>query len=137
MNPKTMEPDGVSLTKGIPLSSAQERLWVLEQLHPENSAQNVACGLRFAALSDQKRLEDALSAVARRHEILRTEFHSVDGVPVQVVLPPAPVTVNTVDLRQLAPQEREIRLFHLAQRETREPFDLAHAPLLSCTLSTD
>lgn len=134
MNPKTMEPDGVSLTKGIPLSSAQERLWVLEQLHPENSAQNVACGLRFAALSDQKRLEDALSAVARRHEILRTEFHSVDGVPVQVVLPPAPVTVNTVDLRQLAPQEREIRLFHLAQRETREPFDLAHAPLLRAVL---
>src|SRR5258706_10416998 len=134
MNPKAMETGGVSSTQGTPLSIAQERLWVLEQLHPGNSAQNIACGLRFAALDDRKRLEDALSAIVRRHEILRTEFHSVDGVPVQVALPPTPATVNTVDLRKLAPQEREIRLFHLAQRETLEHFDLTHGPLVRAVL---
>jgi amino acid adenylation domain-containing protein len=134
MNPKTVEQSGESSTKGIPLSIAQERLWVLEQLHPGNSAQNLASGLRFAALGDPKKLAEALSAVVRRHEVLRTEFHAIGGVPVQVVLPPAPVTLNTVDLRQLPPQEREIRLLQQAQRDTLEPFDLAHAPLLRAVL---
>jgi amino acid adenylation domain-containing protein len=134
MNPEKVEQSGDSLKKGIPLSIAQERLWVLEQLHPGNSVPNVARGLRFAAPGDSKKLEDALSAVVRRHEILRTQFHAVDGVPIQVVLPPAPVTLNTVDLRQLAREEREIRLLQLAQQATLEPFDLTHAPLLRAVL---
>jgi amino acid adenylation domain-containing protein len=134
MNPGTMEQSGEPLKRGIPLSIAQERLWVLDQLHPRNSVQNRACGLRFAALDDPKELEGALNAVLRRHEILRTEFHAVDGVPVQVVLPPAPATLNTVDLRQLAAQEREIRLLQLAQQESVDPFDLTRAPLLRAVL---
>jgi amino acid adenylation domain-containing protein len=134
MKPETAEQSGDSLKKGIPLSIAQERLWVLEQLHQGNSVPNKARGLRFAASGDLKKLEDALNAVVRRHEILRTQFQAVDGVPIQVVLPPAPVTLSTVDLRQLAREEREIRLLQLAQQATLEPFDLTHAPLLRAVL---
>ena len=118
----------------IPLSSTQERLWVLEQLHPRNPAQNLACGLRLTDLVDQGALQAVLDAVMRRHDILRTEFRVVDGAPLQVVLPHASVALNTVSLAHLSAHEREVQLFRLAQQETQNPFDVSSGPLLRAVL---
>jgi amino acid adenylation domain-containing protein len=134
MNLSVTEQRKLFLTHGSPLSIAQERLWVLAQVHPRNPAQNLSCGLRLTALLDRGALEVALGEVVEQHEILRTEFHTVNGAPVQVVLSPARVTVEPVDLRHLPQQEREARLFRLAQEETQCPFDLTHGPLLRATL---
>ena len=134
MNLSVTEQGRSFLTKGSPLSVAQERLWVLDQLHPRNPAQNLSCGLRLTGLLDTGVLEAALGEVVERHEILRTEFHTVDGAPVQVVLSPARVTVEVVDLRHLPQQEREAQLFRLAQERTQRPFDLTHGPLFRATL---
>src|SRR3954471_5156411 len=65
--------------KSTPLSISQERLWVLEQLHPRNAAQNLACGLRFTDAIDRAALNSAVDEIVQRYEILRTEFQSVDG----------------------------------------------------------
>src|ERR1700751_3882500 len=91
--------DSMGSTRGIPLSVTQERLWVIDQLHPRNPAQPLACGLRLPDLVDRGALQTALDAVMQRHEILRTEFRVVDGAPVQVVLPHARVALNDVALR--------------------------------------
>lgn len=134
MNPNTAGQTGPSFTLGRALSLTQERLWVLEQLDPGNAAQNVACGLRLAGELDRAALEAALNEVAQQHEILRTEFRAVDGSPVQVVLPPAQITVKGVDLRKLADLEREARFVSQAQQEAGNPFDLSPGPLLRATL---
>lgn len=118
---------------GIPLSITQERLWVMDQLHPSNTAQNLACGLRLTEV-DKGALQAALDAVVQRHEILRTEFRVVDGAPVQVVLSHAALALNTVDLRHLAQHEREAELFRLAQQEAQNPFNLSAGPLLRALL---
>src|SRR3984885_15692910 len=107
MNPSVTERG--ELTEGSPLSIGQERLWVLDQVHPRNSAQNISWGLRLTAL-DRGALESALSAVVEQNEILRTEFRTMDGAPVQVVLPATPFKINAVDLRRLPEQDRETEL---------------------------
>jgi amino acid adenylation domain-containing protein len=76
----------------------------------------------------------ALDEVVRRHEILRTEFHAIEGVPTQVAIPSAQVTVNHTDLCGFSREEREVQLSQLAQKYARETFDLSHGPLLRAML---
>ena len=121
MNPSVTERD--ELTEGSPLSIGQERLWVLDQVHPRNSAQNISRGLRLTAL-DRGALESALSAVVEQNEILRTEFRTMDGAPVQLVLPAARFKVNAVDLRRLPEQDRETDLRRRTRQEAQNPFRL-------------
>lgn len=117
-----------------PLSLAQERLWVLDQLHSDNAGQNVACALRWTGRIDPRALRTALAAALQRHEILRTEFHAVDGAPVQKVRPSLPVTLNEVDLRRSPEQAQENHFLRRAQEEIRNRFDLARSPLWRATL---
>ena len=120
--------------KGIPLSISQERLWFLDQLHRGNAAQNLACGLCFTGLIDRAALNCAVDEVVQRYEILRTEFHSMDGSPLQVVLSPVRVTVRAVDLGHVAPDAQKAELLRLAQSEAQSPFDLTRGPLLRATI---
>ncbi|HWS54339.1 MAG TPA: amino acid adenylation domain-containing protein, partial [Pyrinomonadaceae bacterium] len=91
----------------LPLSYAQQRLWFINQLEPGNAAYNIPSAVRLAGELNAAALEGALTEVARRHETLRTSFPAEGGRPVQVISPPAPVTLDTVDLSQLPAAERE------------------------------
>ena len=116
------------MLKERPLSIAQERLWVLDQLHSHNLTQNLSCGFYITGALARQPLQAALDELQRRHDILRTEFHSVDGVPLQVVSAPAPFPVATIDLRHFPQQERENQLLRLRREETATPFDLTRGP---------
>ncbi|HEV7517091.1 MAG TPA: amino acid adenylation domain-containing protein, partial [Thermoanaerobaculia bacterium] len=86
------------------LSFAQQRLWFLDRLSPENATYNVPGLLRLEGRLDGPALERSLSEIVRRHEILRTTFHETGWEPVQVVAPPAPLPL--VDLAGLATETR-------------------------------
>jgi amino acid adenylation domain-containing protein len=118
----------------LPLSFAQQRLWFLDHLQPGNRAFNIAGGLRLEGSLDARALRWALDEVVRRHEVLRTRFVTVKGSPVQVVNPPVPLPLPEVDLRSLAEKERAACLARLGTEAARQPFDLAHGPLLRLTL---
>jgi len=66
------------------LSVSQQRLWILERLHPRNPTHNVSCGVRLIGLLDAENFGRAWREVVQPHEILRTEFHAVEGVPQRV-----------------------------------------------------
>jgi hypothetical protein len=53
-----------------------------------------------------KALEQALSEIVRRHEVLRTSFSTVNGKPIQLIEPEATLEIKVVDLRQLELKER-------------------------------
>ncbi|HKH48506.1 MAG TPA: amino acid adenylation domain-containing protein, partial [Thermoanaerobaculia bacterium] len=110
---------------GAPLSFAQERLWFLDQLEPDNPAYNLAGGLRLRGRLDVAAFAAALTEISRRHEILRTRFRAARGEPRQVISPAAPVQVPLLDLSGLPPAAREPALSTLALDEARRPFDLA------------
>src|SRR6185295_11541293 len=77
----------------FPLSFAQERLWVLDQIEPGNVAYNVTRPVRIDGALAVPVLGRAWTEIVRRHETLRTTFGVALGRPVQLVAPPAPVTV--------------------------------------------
>jgi hypothetical protein len=85
-------------SKPLPLSFGQQRLWFLEQLEPGQCQYNVPAPLRLTGTVDHRAIEGALSSVVERHEVLRTRLASASGVGRQIIDPPAPVTVDVVDL---------------------------------------
>ncbi|HBL26726.1 MAG TPA: non-ribosomal peptide synthetase, partial [Acidobacteria bacterium] len=66
----------------------------------------------------------------RRHEVLRTGFPEVDGRPVQVVHPAAPVELPQIDLEGLPEEEREAEAERLVAEAVGVAFDVARAPLV-------
>ena len=116
----------------LPASSAQQRMWFLDQLEPGTSLYTIAMAVRLRGPLNVGALRRALHTVVQRHESLRTTFADVDGAgePMQVVAPVVPVTVPLVDLSGLAAGSRERLAAQLAGREAHLPFDLAAGPLL-------
>ena len=114
----------------VPLAFAQERLWFLEQLAPSGGAFNMHFLRRLTGRLEVEILKQALAEVVRRHESLRTVFRSVQGVPVQVILEEASISLPVVDLRRVPGRDRERELARLTALQARTPFDLAAGPLL-------
>jgi amino acid adenylation domain-containing protein len=118
----------------LPLSYAQQRLWLVDRLEPGSAAYNIPEAVRLPGALDTAALRAGLDALVRRHEALRTVFAEQDGEPVQVVLDPAPLPLPVLDLGGVPQAERERRAERLAREEARVPFDLARGPLLRTTL---
>ncbi|WP_197696539.1 non-ribosomal peptide synthetase [Nocardia terpenica] len=76
----------------MPLSLAQQRLWLTNRFDPASPAYNIPFALRLTGALDPTVLRAALRDVIDRHEPLRTIYPEVDGQPVQRVLTAAEAT---------------------------------------------
>jgi amino acid adenylation domain-containing protein len=117
-----------------PLSLAQQRLWLLEQLTPHCSTYNIPVGMRLTGRLNVAALERSVNLIIERHESLRTTFFVVEGQPLQQVAAPGSIQLAAIDLRPLGSAERERMLYRLADEERQRPFDLVHGPLLRTLL---
>jgi amino acid adenylation domain-containing protein len=114
--------------QGLPLSSAQQRLWFVEQLHPGGMAYRIAGELHLEGELDPAAMDAAMAELVRRHEALRTVYTAVAGEPRQVVAGPPPgPALPLVDVSAATDVDAE------AERRTRaffeQPFDLSRTPL--------
>ncbi|MFF0519186.1 non-ribosomal peptide synthase/polyketide synthase [Actinomadura nitritigenes] len=118
----------------LPLSFGQQRLWFADQLEPGSVEYNVPMPLRLPAAVDAAALQAALSAVTRRHEVLRTRLLAgQDGVPYQVIDPPAPFPLPVVDVSGAAHPRRAVEA--LVAADVAAPFDLAAGrPIRACLI---
>ncbi|HEY9622716.1 MAG TPA: amino acid adenylation domain-containing protein, partial [Crinalium sp.] len=117
-----------------PLSFAQQRLWFLYQLAPDNPFYNVPAAIRFRGTLDQTALERSFHEIVRRHATLRTTFTTLDGQPVQVVRPQVNVPLSVVNLQAVAVGDRDRVSQQLATAEAQRPFNLTTDSLLRVTL---
>ena len=108
----------------LPLSFAQERLWFMSQLEPDNAAYNVPGAVRIHGEVDADELDRAFNTIIARHETLRTVFPSEDGRASQRIL-------ERVDFRleRIECADEETAL-NVCRAEAAMPFDLANGPLL-------
>ncbi|MFB7297189.1 amino acid adenylation domain-containing protein [Streptomyces rubiginosohelvolus] len=114
----------------LPLSPAQARLWFLHRLGGPAVTYAVPLLLKLHGPLDEDALGRALTALTRRHEILRTCYPEHEGRPVQQVLPePAPVPLTAVHLDGESAEDA-------ARRLAAAPFDLADRHPLRAHLLT-
>ncbi|GAA0820316.1 amino acid adenylation domain-containing protein [Streptosporangium amethystogenes subsp. fukuiense] len=106
-----------------PLSPAQERLWILQRVDPDDASYNMYLVRLLRGPLDQAALIWALTDVLARHESLRTRFTEEDGVPWAVVEAGAP---GIEWLRSGSREDAE----RLVAERTNEPFDLEAGPPL-------
>jgi amino acid adenylation domain-containing protein len=113
-----------------PLSFAQQRLWVLDQIEPGNSTYNMPLAVRLTGQFDLAAMEWALNEMIRRHESLRTTIVAIDEQPMQIIAESLNIKLELTDLRQVPETDRECASMRLIAAEAQQPFDLAHGPLL-------
>lgn len=116
----------------LPSSFAQQRLWFLDQLVPGSPFYNLSSVLRFRVPLDPEVLRAAVIELARRHEVLRTTFATVDGRPVQVLSPDPRFPLDVEDVRELSVGRDA--LASRALEHARRSFDLAKGPLARAVL---
>ncbi|MCL2534946.1 MAG: amino acid adenylation domain-containing protein, partial [Nocardiaceae bacterium] len=72
----------------LPLSSAQLRMWSINQLDTSSPAYDIVMALRLRGDLDEGALVAAVGDVVARHGALRTMYPVVDGTPAQRVVDP-------------------------------------------------
>ncbi|HTG34802.1 MAG TPA: amino acid adenylation domain-containing protein [Thermoanaerobaculia bacterium] len=114
----------------LPVSSAQRRLWFLDQLDPGSSAYGTPLAFRLTGPLRVPLLAAALDRLVERHETLRTTFPAHDGQPVQRIGPPRRVPLPVIDVSALPEARRREEAERLLAPGAHPPFDLAAGPLL-------
>ncbi|HEX4954549.1 MAG TPA: amino acid adenylation domain-containing protein [Thermoanaerobaculia bacterium] len=115
-----------------PLSFAQQRLWILEQLDPDSSAYHLGNGIELRGRLDLAALDAVVQELVARHETLRTTFQVPAGATeaLQVIAPRGSLPIQVVDLRPLAEPGREQAQAQLMRVMLTRKYDLARGPLM-------
>ncbi|MFA8302687.1 condensation domain-containing protein, partial [Paenibacillus alvei] len=110
-----------------PLSSAQKRLYILNQLEGGELSYNIPGAMLLEGELDRQRFAEAFCGLVARHETLRTGFEMVKGEAVQRIYEEAAFQVEYV---QISGEQAEETV-----RQFVRPFDLAKPPLLRVGLA--
>jgi len=118
-----------------PLSVSQERLYLLEEMHPaQRVVHNLPAAWAFSGNVDLALLQQALDQVVGRQEALRMSVTTQDGHLLQRVDGPTTIPIKEVYLGGLPSAEREPEMMRQIRAASAEPFDLEVAPLFRSTL---
>jgi amino acid adenylation domain-containing protein len=119
----------ISRTGPLPVSSAQQRLWFLNQLDPGSADYMIGGGLRFRGMLDIDVLKHAIERLTLRHEAFRTTIGERDGRPWLAISETSTVPVDVLDISVYPAQERLIAARRAGENLLRAPFDMANGPL--------
>jgi amino acid adenylation domain-containing protein len=139
-----MEQSGPSLFTSItsvekkeyyPLSSAQKRLFILQQMNLDNTNYNMPSVVTLEKDIQRERLEIAFKKLINRQESLRSSFEMLEEEPVQKICEDMDFTIDYIEMASAghgpAGSEAEGRKELQEIIENFEkPFDLSKAPLL-------
>ena len=114
----------------LPLTSAQIRLWFLDQLGPGSPVYNMPWAMRMDGEINVDALQQAVDAVVARHESLRTSFPAHGDDPYQLIHDQVNVPLRQIDMSGASETEVSDKLTELG----REPMSLQAAPLVHLAL---
>lgn len=113
----------------LPVSWAQRRQWLLQQLAPSNKAYHIPLALRLSGPLNVAALQASFQHIINSHESLRVAFVDIAGEPRAQVEPKITISLPLTDLSaQNANIDKEI------QKYLNVTFDLSQAPLFRARL---
>ncbi|KNC67232.1 hypothetical protein AC626_12010 [Pseudoalteromonas rubra] len=118
----------------MPLSFAQQRLWFIEQLQGPSNLYNMPLALRITGTLPATLIEQALTEIVARHEVLRTTYCEQGELPGQVIHAPGDFTVAQVSLTSLNAQQQAQYIKQALNDEAITPFDLSQDGMLRARL---
>ncbi|MGH3933408.1 MAG: amino acid adenylation domain-containing protein, partial [Pseudonocardiaceae bacterium] len=124
----------VSRERALPLSPAQQRLWLLDDVSAGGTEYNTGIGLRLSGVLDQTALRTTLAGLVGRHESLRTTFETVDGHGVARIALSGEIPLDVVDSSGAAAEERGDAVQQVVARFLNRPFSLQRGPLTRALL---
>ncbi|MDQ2926398.1 MAG: amino acid adenylation domain-containing protein [Acidobacteriota bacterium] len=107
------------------LSFAQQRFWLMNQLNPNDTGYNVKTAIRMIGALDIAVLQECITEIFSRNEVLRTTYRGTGGVPTQVIQPATPAQLEIVDIEGTGVDEA----LRIAAVAALKPFDLAAGPV--------
>ncbi len=114
----------------LPLSFAQQRLFFIDQFEGGSALYNIFGAIRLVGSLDHDALEQAFTAIADQHEVLRTTFAADDDGPYQVIHSSMAVPVNFFDLRGESADQQQVRVEALSQDDAGQTFNLRKDAML-------
>jgi amino acid adenylation domain-containing protein len=118
----------------LPLSFAQQRLWLIDRLDPGNISYNSSATIHLVGSLHVAALEQTFNEIIRRHEVLRTTFDEIDGQPFQVIAPSLTIQLPIIDLSEFPETVKPAKIQKLTTQWCQQHFDLAQGPLLRLML---
>ena len=116
-----------------PLSSSQQRLWIISQLEGNHSAYNSG-NCTFIKNMNVDVVERAFCTIIERHSVLRTAYSEVDGEPRQQIREHVDFTVARLDISELEESVRYRRIVDMWRAEVLNPIDLGLGMMLRVTV---
>ena len=117
-----------------PASSIQEQFWLINRLHPTNTAYNIPSFFHLKGPLQPDVLKQSINEITKRHDIFRTTFASENGELQQIVTDETLFTYSSINFDGPDSATKEEELQSLISREVKRPFDLKEGPLLRITL---
>ena len=113
------------------LSSAQKRLYILQQMEVSNTSYNLPAVIELGDDVDLEKLEKSFNGIISRHESLRTSFEIVNNEPVQKINRDVDFKIENYHLKSdVMDNEFITRGISTVMEKFVRPFDLGKAPLL-------
>lgn len=116
------------------LSSAQRRIWLLDQMEPENPAYNMFGVLHLSGAVDHVILAQSFKEIINRHDILRASFHIENNHPVMRIEDASFFQLEWVDLSHIQIDESHETVQKIVHEEQMKAFDLSKAGLIRASL---
>ncbi|MCU0288096.1 MAG: amino acid adenylation domain-containing protein, partial [Acidobacteria bacterium] len=120
------------------LSSAQKRVYILQQMNLESAAYNIPVTFPLPGGADWRKIEETFRKLIKRHESLRTSFHIVNEILVQKIHNDVPFELDKslaeLFQKQLPEKEQTPEAPEVIIKSFIRPFDLSQAPLLRAGL---
>src|SRR5699024_5744996 len=113
----------VKIQESYPMSSAQKRLFLINQLDETELSYNMPLCLAYEGKINEDNVQNVLSELARRHESLRTSFYFEEGEGVQKIAQETTILLEKEEGNRVTLPETYLEEFV-------RPFDLSKAPLL-------
>ena len=110
------------------LSFNQQRLWMLNEIHPDDPSYNITIRLRHDGELDRSCFTAAWEALFDRHEVLWARIEVIDGVAYQVIDPDVSPVIHWHDCQGESDEAVRKRI----KRESMRVFSLDSAPLVRC-----